>query len=69
MERAVDVAMGLIAKNWGEYDDFSLNLDARHDDSALKASVHTSLRHIDDVLAATSVMPGKKSKLTKSLAD
>jgi hypothetical protein len=66
-QRAVDIGMGLIAKLWGEYNDFSLNLDARHDDPAVKASVHKSLRHIDDKPAATSVMPRKGSKLTKPL--
>ncbi|MFH1585895.1 MAG: hypothetical protein ABIB79_03950 [archaeon] len=68
-QRAVDIAIGLIAKNWGEYEDFKLSLDARHDDPTLKSSVHTSLKHIDDNPPAMSVMVKTGSKLTKSLAD
>jgi hypothetical protein len=45
-ERAVDVGMGLIAKSWGEYEDFTLNLDARHDKVGVKEQVHRSLRHV-----------------------
>ncbi len=76
-QRAVDVGMGLIAKHWGEYSDFTDNLDARHDDPSVKASVHKSLRFVDANPSGDSVMPtasGKdasksKSKLTKSLGD
>ena len=31
-ERAVDIAMGLIARNWGHYGDFKTNLNARQDE-------------------------------------
>lgn len=68
-QRAVDIGMGLIAKLWGEYADFNLNLDARHDDKSLKASVHKSLRHIADKPVTKSVMDKKGSKLTRSLLD
>ena len=44
-ERAVDVAMGLIAKRWGHFGDFEDNLSARHDASE-SASVYASLRHV-----------------------
>jgi len=64
-ERAVDIAMGLIAKSWGEYGDFKDSLDARHDDKSVKKSVHTSLRHIPDKLATASVTGSKKTKLSK----
>ena len=70
-DRVVDVAMGLIAKHWGEYGDFTKNLDARHDDSKLKATVHKTLRFIDVDPVATSVLlkdPSKSGK-TKSLLD
>ena len=67
-ERAGDVAMGLIAKNWGEYRDFSISLDARHDDPDVKASVHKSLRHVDADPSVKSVTKGKKaSKMTAPL--
>ncbi|MFH1308193.1 MAG: hypothetical protein ABIH72_05050 [archaeon] len=68
-QRAVDVGMGLIAKLWGEYTDFSINLDARHDDPMIKESVHKSLRYIDDNPPALSVMSKTGSKKTKSLLD
>ncbi len=68
MERAVDVAMGLIAKHWGEYADFGKSLDARHDDSKLKATVHRSLKFVDPAPSPNSMMPGKSgSKMTKRL--
>ena len=59
--------MGLIARHWGEYTDFTKSLDARHDDSKMKGTVHKSLRHIDADPAPMSVMPKTKSKLTKPL--
>ncbi|MGV8151688.1 MAG: hypothetical protein ACP5OG_01280 [Candidatus Nanoarchaeia archaeon] len=69
-DRAVDIAMGLIAKKWGEYTDFGKSLDARHDDDSLKKSVHKSLRFIDAAPSPASVVSrSKKSKLTKSLLD
>ncbi|MDO8516899.1 MAG: hypothetical protein Q7S33_02130 [Nanoarchaeota archaeon] len=67
MERAVDVAIGLIAKQWGEFSDFKLSMDARHDDPSLKDSVYKSLRHIDADPAPTSVMAKTGSVKTKSL--
>jgi len=68
-ERAVDSGMGLIAKLWGEYADFGKSLDARHDDPGVKATVHKSLRHIDDKPAVVSVMSKKGKTMTKSLLD
>ncbi|MFA6089437.1 MAG: hypothetical protein WC755_06240 [Candidatus Woesearchaeota archaeon] len=61
-ERAVDVAIGLIAKKWGEYGDFTKSLSARHDASEAR-SVHASLRHVTDVdaLSTKSIVSGKKS--------
>jgi len=40
--------MGLIAKQWGEYTDFTSNLNARHDEVELKEEVHRTLRHIKE---------------------
>ncbi|MEI6731086.1 MAG: hypothetical protein WCK90_00245 [archaeon] len=67
MERAVDVAMGLIAKSWGEYDDFGKSVKARHSGKTL-AGIDKSLRHVPSSPAMTSVMPKAGSKLTKPLA-
>lgn len=55
-ERAVDLGMGIIAKHWGEYADFSKNLGARQKSSKVQASVHKSLRHIDPNPPANSVI-------------
>lgn len=35
--RAVDYAMGLVARNWGHFDDFQDNMLARQDESAVEA--------------------------------
>jgi hypothetical protein len=68
-ERAVDIAMGIVAKHWGQYTDFTENLDARQDDPSIRASVHASLRFIPDKLGTSSVMGTAKSRKTKSLID
>lgn len=69
-ERAVDIALGLIAKKWGEYEDFKKSLDARHDDDEVKKSVHTSLRHVEADPSAKSVTASRKvSKRTKPLTE
>ena len=36
-ERAVDVALGLIARLWGHYDDFESNMAARQDAAKVRA--------------------------------
>jgi hypothetical protein len=50
MERAVDVAMGIVARHWGQYDDFGKNLSARQGDKSVRDAVHKtihkSLRHL-----------------------
>jgi hypothetical protein len=69
-ERAVDIALGLIAKTWGEYGDFKDSLDARHDDKSLKESVYHSLRYVDDKPSDLSVLVKTDSmKKSKSLMD
>lgn len=69
-DRAVDIAMGLIAKHWGEYGDFTRNLDARHDDSDLKKTVHGTLRFIDvDPKPKSMLLKSPGSSKTKSLLD
>jgi hypothetical protein len=47
-DRVVDIAMGIVAKGWGEYGDFDKNLAARQPDD-VRMSVHASLRHVPDV--------------------
>lgn len=67
-DRAVDIAMGLVAKSWGEYSDFTRSLDARQPDSEVQDAVHTSLRMIDGDPSSASVVSGRKSaRKTKSL--
>ncbi|MBI4095404.1 MAG: hypothetical protein HY438_00935 [DPANN group archaeon] len=44
-ERAVDVALGLIAKKWGNYSDFTKNMGSRHG-SGTVASVLDSIRGV-----------------------
>lgn len=66
-ERAVDVALGMIARQWGEFDDFTKNLSARQSAAQAK-SVMQSLRHVADPNAPPtksmllSHHSGKKSK-------
>lgn len=54
-ERVVDVAMGLVAKKWGNYSDFKLNLSARQDSKAQES-----------VMASLKVAPGVKVGEMKS---
>ncbi|RPI77421.1 MAG: hypothetical protein EHM45_09165 [Desulfobacteraceae bacterium] len=35
-ERAVDVALGMVAKQWGRFDDFKSNISARQDESQIR---------------------------------
>ncbi|MFH0798155.1 MAG: hypothetical protein V1906_01960 [Candidatus Woesearchaeota archaeon] len=70
MERSVDIALGLVAKSWGHFDDFKVNLTARHPDPKDRGSVYKSLMYIDDKPTGKSVVAtGTKSKATKSLMD
>ena len=39
-QRAVDWAMGLIARSWGHFDDFKQNMTARHDDAKVRSIEH-----------------------------
>ncbi len=70
-ERAVDIAIGIIAKHWGQYGDFSKNLGSRQTDPAVVASVHHSLRFLPDASALPihSVMSDKSAARTRSLLD
>ena len=61
-ERAVDVGIGLIAKQWGEFGDFGSSLSSRQIDPNVRASVYHSLRHIADPSATNSVMDRSASK-------
>ncbi|MCX6707293.1 MAG: hypothetical protein NT001_04090 [Candidatus Woesearchaeota archaeon] len=55
-QRAVDVAMGIIARYWGQFGDFKQNLSSRQDPAA-QQSVMASLRYVPP--AAT----GSKSQM------
>jgi len=68
-DRAVDVAMGLVAKQWGEFKDFKENLSARQDEDEAK-TVYSSLRFVDGDPSAKSVVSGKNlTKRTMSLSE
>ncbi len=70
-ERAVDIAIGIIAKAWGEYGDFSQSLNSRQTDPRIIASVHHSLRFLPDAgsMPTHSVVDSKSSARTRSLLD
>jgi hypothetical protein len=42
-DRVIDVAMGVIAKKWGQYNNFKVNLSARQDSETV-AKVEESIR-------------------------
>ena len=67
-ERAVDVMLGIIAKSWGQYGDFTKNMSGRQEEGEVK-SVHHSLRHMPDAGGAKSVTRTKASKKTRSLSE
>lgn len=67
--RVVDVAMGIIARNWGHFDDFTKNLSARQDNSEI-GKVMTSLRYVP--IPSAENMNSKiksKSKISKKSKD
>ena len=67
-ERAVDLAMGIVAKHWGQYGDFSVNLSARQPNSSVQNSVHHSLRYIPNKTGSKSVLAtGTLTKVTTPL--
>ncbi|MBU0666832.1 MAG: hypothetical protein ABIC91_05890 [Nanoarchaeota archaeon] len=63
-DRAVDIAMGVVAKHWGEFGDFKSNLSARQNDPTVRKSVYDSLRFIHDDLSDKSVVTGKINSVT-----
>jgi len=63
MDRAVDIAYGLIAKHWGEYRDFKKSMDARGHDATVKGAVDYSLRFIDPNKSLKSVVTNATLKL------
>lgn len=40
-QRAVDLALGLIARSWGRFDDFQVNMAARQPEAVVKALAHS----------------------------
>jgi hypothetical protein len=63
-ERAVDVAMALIAKKWGEFGDFKKNISARQDESERNA-VYSSVRHVVDEIAGDNSVTVKAKSTTR----
>jgi hypothetical protein len=65
-ERAVDIAMGIIAKHYGQFGDFTQSMSARQDPATVNA-VMQSLRYVPDAGSTRSQIIGaqasKKSKL------
>ncbi|MBI4918687.1 hypothetical protein HY837_02065 [archaeon] len=67
--RIVDVAMGIVARSWGNFDDFGKSLKARQDSKGIK-TVMDSLKYVSvpDPANTNSVVPSKKSgKVSKKL--
>lgn len=61
-ERAVDVAMGLISRNWGHLDDFKTNMSARQDTSTVNDVVDIVNKSVKDPDASgKSSITGRKS--------
>jgi hypothetical protein len=55
--RAVDLALGLVARAWGRYEDFEQNMAARQPDAAIAAVANS--------LAAKSSLASRKSKKSR----
>ena len=51
-DRVVDIAMGIVAKKWGQFGDFKGNLSARQTDPNVVSAVHHSIRYVPDAAAA-----------------
>ncbi|MFH1589816.1 MAG: hypothetical protein ABIB43_04585 [archaeon] len=69
-ERAVDIAMGIVAKKWGKFSDFKDNLSARHDSDGVKDSVYKSIAFVDVDSSPNSVVKTtKKGTKTKPLSE
>lgn len=68
-QRAVDVAMGIIARYWGQFGDFKQNLNSRQDSGGQK-SVMASLRHVPAASTGgkSQTLTPPTSKKSKALA-
>ncbi|MFH1182290.1 MAG: hypothetical protein V1702_04985 [Candidatus Woesearchaeota archaeon] len=69
-DRVVDIAMGIVAKKWGQFGDFKDNLSARQTDPNVVDGVYRSLRFITEDGSTGSVRnktlpPGKTISLKK----
>ena len=67
-ERAVDIAMGLIARKWGKLGDFSVNISARHDSKTVD-TVMKSLRYLPpaSTKGSSTTLKGKSGKKSEPL--
>lgn len=65
-DRAVDVAMGIVAKHWGQFGDYAQNLSARQDPAA-QIAVLQSIRYVPNAGSTQSQVIGasttRKSRL------
>ena len=69
-QRVVDVALGIVAKKWGNFGDFAQNLSARQDEPNIE-KVMTSLRAVSVPIDTKSkiVGAGKPVKKSQKLVD
>lgn len=67
-DRAVDIAMGIVAKYWGQFSDFKKNLSARQDSKAVKDSAYHSIRFVADDKDTSSKTMKDKSSAKASLS-
>lgn len=68
-DRVVDIAMGIVAKKWGQFGDFKDNLSARQTDPNVVSAVFHSIRYVPDASAASTrsvidrgLSPGKSTR-------
>jgi hypothetical protein len=48
-DRVVDIAMGIVAKKWGQFGDYKTNLGARQTDPNVVSKVYTSIDNIPEL--------------------
>jgi hypothetical protein len=72
-ERAIDVGIGIIAKYWGQYGDFTKNMLSRHDSTDVN-SVHKSIRILPrdpnaPLVGTSKLLTAGSGKVSKKLVD
>ncbi len=62
-ERAVDIAIGIVARHWGQYGDFRENLSARQSDEVVRNQVHDAVRDVrEDVAESVDAVASASEK-------